>query len=147
MNHSSSKCPKYVRRTNIRPVKNGLNALPLGQNGSHTDIGETSIYSSAVFSVLLCFNVNLYLVSLCGVVFISPLPPKGEIFFPHLSFCCVSQLWPTPALLRPTRTIPWSPIRRWRLWSGRTCGWQQSRDFLRTNLPTSTFLLWSWLTK
>ena len=27
----------------------------------------------------------------------------------------------------------------WRLWSGRTCGWQQSRDFLRTNLPTSTF--------
>ena len=26
MNHSSSKCPKYVRRTNIRPVKNGLTA-------------------------------------------------------------------------------------------------------------------------
>ena len=26
INHSSSKCPKYVRRTNIRPVKNGLKA-------------------------------------------------------------------------------------------------------------------------
>ena len=24
-NHSSSNCPKYVRRTNIRPFKNGLN--------------------------------------------------------------------------------------------------------------------------
>ena len=27
MNHSSSNSPKYVRRTNIRPVKNGLNGV------------------------------------------------------------------------------------------------------------------------
>ena len=27
MNHNSLNCPKYARQTNIRPVKNGLNAV------------------------------------------------------------------------------------------------------------------------
>ena len=30
-NHSSSNCPKYVRRTNIRSVKNGLKPVLIGR--------------------------------------------------------------------------------------------------------------------
>ena len=35
MNHSSSNCPKYVRRTAIRPVKNGLKEPVIHQWSVH----------------------------------------------------------------------------------------------------------------
>ena len=49
-NHSSSKCPKYVRRTNIRPVKNGLKA-----SGKRKDLGSIPLRLSFLFKkVVVC---------------------------------------------------------------------------------------------
>ena len=43
MNHSSSNCPMYVRRTNIRPVKNGLYAQALLL---HSELFEVCLVST-----------------------------------------------------------------------------------------------------
>ena len=56
--HSSSKCPKCVRRTNIRPVKNGLYSHPCLKNKKQQQ-RHVSIHESC--SEIVCLQ-NPYIV-------------------------------------------------------------------------------------
>ena len=77
MNHNSLNCPKYAWQTNIRPVKNGLNAVA-NICFKFNSVSIYVLYRTVTFTVLLictCY-IGYYIYSVTNTMGTSALAIK-----------------------------------------------------------------------